>query len=357
MSRVFVLGLLLSAAAAAETEPPLRYPYWQMITEINGTIEEDFPRPASVSDNNRRNEYTYPFEMFRHLYAADILQAAREGALVARLQAGEDASDAEIEALVLRNVAVALEYLPMLIQRDEDIDELALLLAKRDEDDVLRLYLLQNTYPGFSPVSLLSVSLSELIDMHDDNYNKWTLQVATHPRETPQIQCVALQIYYARLCRDYERALRADPAVRAFMDGNEHVHPHTVIQENALELAMDTTTALRQIRRRAHEFASAIAGHIAEGSVRDEQVKDITRDILTDMRENIDGINKAQIDAYLAGKAQGEMAFPSMPMPTAQPQMPMPMPMPSQTQPQMPDPNQAPLQKEDIMRQIPTQLL
>ncbi len=314
---VVIMALLCSTVSAREL---IRYPYWQMVSDIAASIESASPRPRTVSDAGARKEITYPFENLRHLRATDVLRAAKEGAHVARLQAALGKTEEEIEALVTQNVAIALEYLPMLIRRDEDIEEITLLMAKRDEDATLRMYLLKNSAPGFAAPSFLSISLPEIIDTHEAPYIKWVVHAATHPSEKPEVQRLALEIAYDRLLRSYTDVLQQDPAVQAYLD-SEDACLATLMREDVLELSQETHLATRQIRTRFHDFARDIAGHIAEGSVRDETVKALTREILEDMRDAIHGINTHQIDTYLAGQRFTAPAFPTRPpVPRADPE-------------------------------------
>lgn len=310
---VFLTANIVAVAAVAD---PMRYPYWQMIKDVNHNIEARPPRPCSVNDSNAKSNIEYPFEMFRHLRASDVFRAAREGAQEARLQAALGKSKEEIEALVFRNVAIALEYLPMLIRSEKDIEELSLLLGNREEDDALRRYLLQNTFPGYAPQSFLSLSLPELIDDNADIYSKWTWYMATHPAEEPRLQCMALEICYARLRRDYQRITETNPAVREQLESGASFSITDFRESSNIVFSRETNAVVRELRGRFHDFANAIAGHIAKDSTRAEEVKEVTKGILEDMRDNIKGLNKSVIEDCLEGKFM--LKTPIMRPPAAQ---------------------------------------
>ncbi|MCK5863150.1 MAG: hypothetical protein KAH38_11735 [Candidatus Hydrogenedentes bacterium] len=308
-----LIFIVICGIAGTMSADPMRYPYWQMIKESVSSIEAQPPRPQSISENNHKTNIEYPFEMLRHLRAADLLRAAVEGAQKARLQAALGKSENEIETLVLKNVSLALEYLPMLIRSESDLEEIALLMAKREEDKVLRLYLLQNSFPGFAAPSFLSLSFSEIIPDNEEVFSKWTHHIASHPSEYPELQCVALRICYAKLLQQYNAILINDPAVAILMATTNDQDALTLTQKTPVELSKDTHTALKQCRRKFHNFAFEIAGHIAEGSVRDERVKEITRQILEEMCSTIPNISKGIITTFLEGKPFVSTPFPQLP--------------------------------------------
>lgn len=315
MSKHALLFVFLIVCAISETiyADPMRYPYWQMIKEVVNTVETQQPKPLSISENNRKTDIEYPFELLRHLRATDLLRAASEGAQEARLQAALGKSEREIEALVLNNVALALEYLPMLIRSESDVEELDLLLANRNEDKILRLFLLQNTFPGFAPRAFLSLSLPEIIPDNDKGFLDAMLQIATHPSEHPELQCVAIHICYSKLLHEYENALKADPALVQLMKVGDFNNVVSLAMSMPEALSKDTLVALKECRRQLHDFAFDIAGHIFDGSTRDEHVKEATRQVLEEMRDSIIGINKEILSTFLAGKPYRSTPFPKMP--------------------------------------------
>lgn len=307
-SAVFLCCMTLSVGA-----DPMRYPYWQMIKDVVNSVESQPARPSSVAENNHKTNIEYPFELLRHLRVSDLLRAASEGAQEARLQAALGKPPSEIEVLVRSNVALALEYLPMLVRSEKDLEEIALMIAKREEDKVLRLYLLQNTFPGYGQPSFLSQTLPDLIRSNDEAFKKWTQYVATHPTEDPLLQSLALRISFARLMKQYEQHLKKDPAARDFMGANDTADLIALAKSTPTLFSEDTRNALKKCRREFHDFAFEIAGHIAEGSVRDQEIQALTREILESMRDNISGINAEIIATFLAGKPFTSDPFPVLP--------------------------------------------
>ena len=292
---------------------PMRYPYWQMIKDVVNSVESQPARPSSIAENNHKTNIEYPFELLRHLRPSDLLRAASEGAQEARLQAALGKPPAEIDALVRFNVALALEYLPMLVRSEKDLEEIALIIAKREEDKVFRLYLLQNTFPGYAEPNFLSLTLPDLIRSNDEAFKKWTQYVATHPTEDPLLQSLALRISFDRLMQQYEHHLKNDPAVAELAAQTDTIDLIALAKNAPAMFSEDTQNALKKCRREFHDFAFEIAGHIAEGSVRDQEIQALTRQILESMRDNIFGINAEIIATFLEGKPFTSDPFPALP--------------------------------------------
>ena len=300
--RVFATLVILISFTTSASADPMRFPYWQMIKDIVSTLESQPPPPVTISENNFKTSIEYPFELMRHLRVSDLLNAAVEGAQEARLQAALGKPAVEIDALVLNNVALAMEYLPMLIRSENDLGEIALLMEKRDQDPVLRYYLLQNTFPGIAPPTFLSLSLPEFIRENDEEILKATLAIAKHPMENPEMQALALRIYTNRLTDKYERCLQGDPAIVALMAENDNTDIVGLAKDHAPEFSKETRQELKTIRSNFHDFAFDIAGHISESSVRDARVQEEAKRALTYIRDNIIGINQEILNAFLAGK-------------------------------------------------------
>jgi hypothetical protein len=314
MNTKYLAALALLGCISFTTEAdPMRYPYWQMIKDVVNSVESQPPRPTSITENNHKTNVEYPFELLRHLRPTDLLRAASEGAQEARLQAALGKPPAEIDALVRCNVALALEYLPMLVRSDKDLEEIALIIAKREEDKVLRLYLLQNTFPGHAPPSFLSLTLPDIIRSNDEAFKKWIHHVATHPKEDPVLQSLALRISFERLMQQYEYHLQNDPAALELQTTTDTVDLIALAKNTPNLFSEDTRNLLKNCRRDFHDFAFAIAGHIAEGSVRDAEVQTITRQILESMRDTISGISVEVINTFLAGKPYVSNPFPTLP--------------------------------------------
>jgi len=225
----------------------------------------------------------------------------------------------------------------MLIRDDGDLEQIALLMSNRNEDKVLRFYMVQNLLPGLAPDSFLSLSLHEAIDANDKgliNPNRRTragvfgtevidpdhksftqtiLDMVSHPLEDPVIQCTMMKIYDTRLYQKYKDLLENTPEVKDSFAASSSQDIIEFVKTNPVKFSDESNRNLKRCRGLFHDFAFAISGHITEGSVRDEQVKALTREILERMLNTVLGINQEILTNFLAGKPFDSTPFPKMP--------------------------------------------
>ena len=324
LSSVCVLVALLATEPMAPTVRT-RYPYWQMVEEVVTQIEAQPPRTLSIDQGLRTPGQEYAFEAFRHLRTTDLVRAAKEGVQVARTEAALGKSPAEVDQQALRNVTIALEYLPLLVRDDKDIDELLIIARSREEDLVLRRYLLERMAYGNGPPTLLSEGLSLILRSRDEQFRDTLTQIASHPGENPAMQVLAIDVIMDYLLSQYDAVFQNDPKVRTLADSGEQVGFAAAVDEEALTLSPETLAQLRRLGLQMSVFAGAIAGHIAEGSVRDARVQERTRKALELMRDSIIGIRRDDVILYLEGQApERQPDFPVLP---TMPDMPLDMPM------------------------------
>lgn len=309
------LALTLLADEPMAPTARTRYPYWQMVDEVVLQIESQTPRPMSINSGLRTPGQEYPFESFRHLRPTDLIRAAKEGVQVARQEAALGISAAELDQKVLRNVTIALEYLPLLIRDEKDAEELIHIMRNRAEDPVLRRYLIERSVEGYVKPNLLSAGLPVFFRSLENRFIDGLTNVAAHPMEGPELQETAIRALFTYFMNDYEAVLNNDPAVKTLLESGGAVSFAMVLGENAPELSRDTLTQLNRTGMRMNMFAEAIAGHIAEESVRNEQVKKCTRETIEFIKDSIMGVNKERLAIYLEGRTpEPDAAFPAFPL-------------------------------------------
>lgn len=308
------LGIAMNLSA-----DPMRYPYWQMIKEVIENIESQPPTPVTIADNNYKTNIEYPFELLRHLRTTDLLNAAVEGAKEARLQAALGKPREELDTLVLNNVTLALEYLPILIRNERDLEEIALLLEKRDQDPVLRMYILENSYPGIAPPSFFSLSFAEFLRENDTAFSKAILEIAKHPMESPEMQLLALNIYNNRLLDSYEKRLEKDPIISEIIRNDRSRNAIKIATDNFARLSEESQNSIKKYCAQFHDFSFNISGHIAKGSIRDERVKAKTRQIIESIRDTVIGSNKEILNMILDGKPFNSTPFTNLQPRTSSP--------------------------------------
>ncbi len=215
------------------------------------------------------------------------------------------------------------------------MEEIVVIIGNRNEEPELRKYLLEHTVSGFASPSLLAFALPEFVDPNDKMFQERLTTMASHPGEVPDIQILAIKTNYHRLCEQYNRIFETAPAVVAARESGAPLTYASVVEDDGQALDNDVRSQLTRQGRRFEFFAENIAGHIAEGSVRDEDVKALTRSILEEIRDAFLGINKAKLDTWLDGQVfVEEPAFPDLPgfpapMPGVEaPSSDFPFPMP-----------------------------
>lgn len=329
--------ILLSVIVAEPIAPTgrTRYPYWQMVNDVVTQIESGPPRQPSINKGLHTPGEEYPFESFRHLQAADLIRAAKEGIIVARQQEGMGKPKAEVDQEVLRNVTVALEYLPMVLREDIDnpnrevqerdihgfpkdkpseSDTLFSLISNREEDPVLRRFLMERSVPGFAQDSLLTRALPLYLASRDKKIREVLIGIASHPGEVPELQILAMKLYMHYMLDAYQSIFDADPNVQARAAEGTSLPYTAAVDDAALKLSTATQNGLKQMSSRINDLIVAIAGHISENSTRSELVKDAVKSLLTETRDTIYNVDKSAIDSYLAGEVpEPEMTWPVMP--------------------------------------------
>ena len=336
LSTCFIIVAFLATEPIAPTART-RYPYWQMVEDVVKQIESQPARPLSINDALRTPGQEYPFESFRHLRTIDLLRAAREGAEVARQQEALGISQAEVDQIVLKNIVTALEYMPLIIKENVDstpvastalhaavslpskgdMDHILIAIKDRDNDPILRRFLLERSVPGLAPPSLLTMSLPMYFQSRDIEFRDTLCAIASHPGEDPALQVDAIDVFMKYILDQYEAVFKSDPKIKALLESGQSVSYTSATDPDALGLSSETVTGLRRFGSRMNEFAEFIAGHIGEGSIRDERVKARTKEALEFMRDNIFGVDKTALAEYLAGNApEPKNIFPMAPVPT-----------------------------------------
>lgn len=312
-------------AAPSQITPTARtlYPYWQMILEVTNQIDSRPPRPLGINKGLQTPAPNYPFDSFRHLRTVDLLRAAQEGMDFARLEQARGTDAAEIEQQILKNITIALEYLPLLIKDQGDIWEILNLIQNQKQDKLLRIFLLEQVYGIAQPETLLSMTLPELLfslerrrgkgissDVNpvaaaaipgaETMFHETMLRLSSHPSEVPEIQAMALAQYYAFLAEQYLITMNKIPEVEEAKALGLEVDIYAVKRED-FSLSQESKNLLRSQAKVLESLAAAVSGHISEDSVRDQKVQEITDYILKDMQGKYVGIDEDKLALYRDG--------------------------------------------------------
>ncbi|NLN93872.1 MAG: hypothetical protein GX130_11275 [Candidatus Hydrogenedens sp.] len=323
-----ILSLLMLPVAQASSEriaPTARtlYPYWQMVLEVAKQIENRPPRPLGINQGLFKPGPEYSFESFRHLRSIDLLRAAREGIDFARLESARGTEESKIEQMVLENITMALEYLPLLIKDQKDIWEILNVIQNQKEDRIFRRFLLEQILGSASPSTLLSLTLPELLfslERHrsrgvsaqdnpvaaaeikdaDEMFHETMLRLSSHPSEWPEIQALAIRSYYDFMEKDYLKSFEALDEIQEARTLQTEVDIYAV-KKGEFALSRESRDVLRRHSKRLETLANAIAGHISEDSVRDENVQDVTEEVLAALEGKYVGLDEEKLALYQEG--------------------------------------------------------
>ena len=159
--------------------------------------------------------------------------------------------------------------------------------------------------------------VSSIFQIQDIEFRNVLSTVASHPGEDPPLQVCDINVFMKYMLDQYETVFKSDPKIKAMLESGNSITYAAAMDPDSLGLSSETVTGLKRFGARMNEFAEFIAGHIGEGSIRDERVKARTKEVLEFMRDNIFGVNKDAVAEYLSGNApEPKNIFPTAPMPT-----------------------------------------
>lgn len=260
---------------------------WQLVQAIMKRIAASPPRPNSVDAALDVPAPDYPFEAFQNLRAKDLLRAATDGAAEARKN-GFNKPAEEVERQARANVALALEYLPLLIRDVKDAEIVASHIGTTQGDPVVRRFLVEQFAPDAPAVSLLGDALNDMYDRFSQQFQPALEAVASLATEEPDIQALAVRVLHDRHWSAYAAAYAADPLVAERSAAAGAPEPPSVqLGETPPPVAPETLSALRDQGAMIQRFAETLGPHIAAESIRDDRVKEETRRTLQHFADNV----------------------------------------------------------------------
>ena len=293
--------------------------YWDAVRDMMLRVQAAPPRPALSAGRPGDLRPDYPFEEFRNLRGMDLVRAAHEGALDARRKkAGR--SPEEIDRQVWENAALALEYFPIVVRDEKDVQTLARIVEDREEDLQLRRFVLDRLAPDQKTPSLLSLYLDDACVRFPAIFKDVLEEVSGHPMEDPSLQVDGMRVCHARLMKRYLAVLHADPLIleREKKTG-QPVAPAAVLAKDAPAMEKATRERLAELGVVIGNFAALIAAHIEVNSASDAKVKAETRVLLQRIADEVLVPDRERILRYLD---------PSRPAPVLGDQIPLPPVMP-----------------------------
>jgi len=260
---------------------------WQLVQAIMKRVAAAPPRACSVDAALDVPAPDYPFEAFQNLRAKDLLRAATDGAAEARKN-GFNKPPEEVERQARANVALALEYLPLLIRDDKDAGMVATYIGTSQSDPVVRRYLVEQFAPNPPAVSLLGDALDDMYGRFPQQFRPALEALASLPMEEPDIQVLAIRVLHDRYWTAYSALYAADPLVAArSKEAGTPESPAVQLGGTPPPVKPETLSGLRDMGAMIQRYAETLGPHIAAESIRDDQVKDETRRTLQHLADNV----------------------------------------------------------------------
>lgn len=205
--------LLVLAQAPAPSEKPITN-FWIYLSE---TLDAEAAKPVVAADPNVRYPppRTYAFEAISQLRPAELVRAAVEGIRDAR-QRLHDQPEERIDLQCRENVQRCLEYFPLLVTQDSDIEPLLVILEDPRGEPVFRQFLMERVTPGLVPRSNFSDYFQESLRRDPERVNKLFEQIATGSAEREATWRMAADAWYRYNKLAFDTWFSSDPNVAAY---------------------------------------------------------------------------------------------------------------------------------------------
>ena len=138
---------------------------------------------------------TYPFDGFGHLRARDLIRAAQEGIEAARTTTWGKPQE-EVDREISKNINTAFEYYPLLAQGDDDVRALYLLVENSRQEDLLRMFLIQNSVKGKAHPSLFGTYFREAVERDPAPLREILQTLVNSPVESPRLLSTAIHALF-----------------------------------------------------------------------------------------------------------------------------------------------------------------
>ncbi len=234
--------------------------YWE---HIQGLLSQsDEIRKAEVAKEKYllTSNKKYPFDLFSSLTPRELIRAAREGIKAAREEGKTKNWSAEEIALKCEeNIAYALEYYGILVEKPAEIDYLINCMGADQEEPELRLFLLKLCTPDKVSNSLFGIHLQFLLNNRKDEFQKTLFVVIKRMNEKPEIQVVAIDAFYSFIYKQYQQAVEKDPVFQAYkIEKKEEISPLWIENPQIPKPIEATQIEISKLNRQLEDFTSQL---------------------------------------------------------------------------------------------------
>lgn len=275
--------------------------YWTHIQKILESEDVRASRRTMRPSGEVLVRVTYPFDHLMHLKPKHLLRAAHEGVDAARTAAwGRSPEAAQRQAY--ENVAMALEYYPLLAGNEQDVLDLLYAMSRHANDPVLRTFLVNRTVSGLAPDSLFARYLrDEVATMAPEKFRDYLYKPATAPQEDPMVQMAAIRALYRYDYAYQGRVLMRAPEFQVYVRRNDLLpDPAMLLRPDAPEPSGDTARMMSTLETRWIDTAKDLAKHLDPERNRPAAVRSLVRETIGRIRQEAPIEDPAAIDGILA---------------------------------------------------------
>lgn len=272
--------------------------YWKHVKTILST-EAARPKPKRNPSVRYPPPRSFPFDALKHLRAQDLIRAAKEGIHAARAEL-EGRPEAEVERQVEANIHLCLEYYPILVEDEEDLNSLMYLMEDAHADRVMRRFLLARCAPGLVPSSLFASYLQENLIRRRYEHKRILSKITSGPYDYPDVQLVAMDAFYAVFYTDYVSTLERDKAIADFAQRmGKAVAPNLLLEPECPDLLPETSLMLKRLNEGLMSFVRGLATHFKPGSHRSVAFQQKARALIVKIRDQFPLPEREAVQAIL----------------------------------------------------------
>ena len=302
--------LLLNISAASESrvtisaEDATEFRYWTQINRIRDREATLRERQANTPQSSvRLIPKRYDHEGYAHLRPAFLLYAAREGAQHAR-KSLEGYPESEVERQVRENVAVALQYYPLVATESSHFQSLIDTMRDRQSDRILRLYLAEQLTASIGAHSLLGLYMNEELHISSEDSIRLLRRLSVDSLEDARIQQAALHGLYNFIYQSIERQMLRDEELQAYLIENEIAtrpivlltHPEAPRHDSTRKLLADSQAYLEQL-------VEVYTSHLRPEANRPKETRQISLNYLQRIYDDMHYIKKEPLVAIISQHA------------------------------------------------------
>ena len=291
--------ILVLAQTPAPAEKPISN-FWVHLTEI---LDAEEAKPLTAADPGARfpPPRAYVFDAIAHIRPAELVRAATEGIRDARQKLYNQPEEI-VDRQCRENIQRCLEYYPLLVTRENDLQPLLAVLEDPRAEPELRLYLLERVTPGVVPRSNFGDYFQEVLRRDPDRVNKVFEEVVSSLQENEKSLRTSMDAWYRYGYLDYAAWFQSDPNVVAYAaaHGGDAPRPIQVRDTPELTVAPANQAEFAERTRLFVRMATAMSAQLNPAVNRPEPIKAAAVTSIEKMLAEIPFENPEEVRALLS---------------------------------------------------------